>query len=407
MHSTEQWLDPENPSICYKTPVVEVHELGYDDISPLSEYDDFMRMDIGPDGYATNPLPSPLLPDGQSMLDWTQVAAYHFDPNYNPLCDVVSSPMASPRMSSHFQQNVFMSDFEGHYMPDQAPNVTQISPQLPPTPGNFAHRRIDSVLENKSTAVYSSKGQESMPSDSITPAQDAWSVFRCNPIVPSSGCPKTARANLEQLESSLKNHDSWLAWQPQDEDIPRVAGDYVVIAPQDMLRDKLLAITQTFLHKALDTHKEESNAYEARSSSNFIILPPTRVLQLFLASYTGSFEQFYAVTPNGTLDVNDMMRTNNDRAASLLILLMIAQGASIIPGDGQSLACGLMEACRISLFDVVEKNIMMASDHVVLHSALLFTAQAAWSGDKWLMDIAMGQRGMVRELFDHTSSKGT
>ena len=93
----------------------------------------------------------------------------------------------------------------------------------------------------------------------------------------------------------------------------------------------------------------------------------------------------------------------NDRASSLLLLLMLGQGALITPTiDGRWLTGGLTEACRISLFDLIEKNIMMSGEPIVLHSALLFTVQAAWSGDKWQMDIAMGQRGMYFSMLRHS-----
>ena len=73
---------------------------------------------------------------------------------------------------------------------------------------------------------------------------------------------------------------------------------------------------------------------------------------------------------------------------SLSLLFMIAQGASAIPTpEARSLAAGLTEACRISLFDMIEKDIHMASNPILLHSALLFINLAAWSGDKWQMDV--------------------
>jgi hypothetical protein len=72
--------------------------------------------------------------------------------------------------------------------------------------------------------------------------------------------------------------------------------------------------------------------------------------------------------------------------------------------DARWLNGGLIEACRISLFDLIETNISMASDHTVLHSALLFTAAAAWSGDKWHMNIAMGQRGMYTAMLRHSGA---
>ncbi|KAI7104017.1 transcription factor Cmr1, partial [Hortaea werneckii] len=81
------------------------------------------------------------------------------------------------------------------------------------------------------------------------------------------------------------------------------------------------------------------------------------------------------------------------------------QGAMNIPShEARMLTGGLTEACRISLFDLIERNVIMSGDPIVLHSALLFTVQAAWSGDKWQMDIAMGQRGMYFAMLRHSGS---
>jgi hypothetical protein len=97
------------------------------------------------------------------------------------------------------------------------------------------------------------------------------------------------------------------------------------------------------------------------------------------------------------------MQNYNDKASSLLILMMIAQGAMNIPSvEARWLTGGFTEACRISIFDLIEKNIIMAGDPIVLRAALLFTVQAAWSGDKWQMDIAMGQRGMYFAMLRHS-----
>jgi hypothetical protein len=157
-------------------------------------------------------------------------------------------------------------------------------------------------------------------------------------------------------------------------------------------RDKLLAITQSFLHKALDIHKDDpsfspsSGESPGLTTSNFVLLPPTHVLHHFLRSYANSFERFYPTTARGILDANELMQSYNDKASSLLILMMIAQGAMTIPSiEARWLTDGFTEACRISLFDPVEKNIIMAGDPIVLRAALLFTVRrrgAAISG-KW------------------------
>ncbi|KAF2001048.1 transcription factor Bmr1 [Amniculicola lignicola CBS 123094] len=245
----------------------------------------------------------------------------------------------------------------------------------------------------------------------IVAAQDGWTVFRCTPTIPSSSCPRTARINLERLELSLKNHKGWGEWRPSwdDTDFHQGGDNIAVVQLHESTRDKLLAITQSFLHKALDIHKDgmtsspSSGDSPGSSASNFILLPPARVLELFLRSYANSFERFYPMTAGGLLDPNELMTNFNDKASSLLLLMMIAQGAMVIPSiEARWLTGGLTEACRISLFDLIEKNIIMAGDPIVLRAALLFTVQAAWSGDKWQMDIAMGQRGMYFAMLRHS-----
>ncbi|KAF1946502.1 transcription factor Cmr1 [Clathrospora elynae] len=245
----------------------------------------------------------------------------------------------------------------------------------------------------------------------IIAAQDGWTVFRCTPSIASSSCPRTARLNLERLELSLKNHEGWSNWVPSwDESDFQQGGQVTVSKLQEATRDKLLAITQSFLHKALDIHKEGSSSSgsgespgSTASHSNFVLLPPARVLEYFLKSYANSFERYYPTSARGVLDANELMQNYNDKASSLLILMMIAQGAMTIPSiEARWLTGGFTEACRISLFDLIEKNIIMAGDPIVLRAALLFTVQAAWSGDKWQMDIAMGQRGMYFAMLRHS-----
>ncbi|KAL9083709.1 MAG: hypothetical protein Q9159_005609 [Coniocarpon cinnabarinum] len=270
--------------------------------------------------------------------------------------------------------------------------------------GHHQHQQSQSMYRS-----VSSNYQQSGDDEAIVLGQDCWSAYRCTTSIPHASCPKTARINLERLIESLKNHESWVDWRSSWDDSDFALGDHLDVLPlQEMSRDKLLAITQTFLHKALEIHADEQGALSSGSltnnSSSFVLLPPARALEFLLKSYANGFERFYPLTPRGALDPNTLMlRGCKDKAASLLLLLMIAQGALITPSmDGRELTGGLTEACRISLFDVIEKNIKMSGDPVVLHAALLFTAQAGWSGDKWQMDIAMGQRGMYFAMLRHS-----
>jgi hypothetical protein len=177
----------------------------------------------------------------------------------------------------------------------------------------------------------------------------------------------------------------------------------------------MLAITQSFLHKALDIHRGGINGYPKAGYAspgdfNFIVLPPSNILEYFLRSYVRSLSDYYSLVVGGCVDPNELLHNNQNQASTLLVLLMIAQGAAAVPtAEARYLSAGLTETCRISLFDIIEKDVELSADPTALRCALLFTMLGLWSGDKWMMDISFGQRGMylsVRNPFfpHHTPS---
>lgn len=90
---------------------------------------------------------------------------------------------------------------------------------------------------------------------SVIAAQDQCQSFRCNPVTNPDACPKTARVYLEGLEQTLKNQKIWISWGTQLHDIDSLADFPISTEPfEGSTRDKLLAITQSFLHKALEMH---------------------------------------------------------------------------------------------------------------------------------------------------------
>ncbi|KAK4991279.1 hypothetical protein LTR66_006578, partial [Elasticomyces elasticus] len=378
---------------------------GFVQNTPLSGFDDFMR--TNQDGSEQGSSPRFMLDWGQMQLpmgydaiarpDMMMHVEMPFDPAGVPLC-----PPADGMLT---------------IMPGVANNL---GPLITPIETPKVERAFSDLELGSSAAMFQPGRQMSAGSihDSgvgdlgpIVAAQDAWTVFRCTPTLPSSACPRTAKLNLERLEQTLRNHEGWSHWTPAWDEADFVGGEpLMVMQLHESTRDKLLAITQTFLHKALDIHREGvrtpmSGNSPCSTGSNFVLLPPARVLEYFLRSYSNGFERYYSLTSRGILDANELMHCYNDRASSLLILMMIAQGAMNIPSvEARWLTGGLTEACRISLFDLIEKNIIMSGDPIVLHSALLFTVQAAWSGDKWQMDIAMGQRGMYFAMLRHSGA---
>jgi hypothetical protein len=234
--------------------------------------------------------------------------------------------------------------------------------------------------------------------DAVIASHHAWPFFRCNRVEKYSFFPpKTAHIYLEGLAQTLRSQATWQAWKSQlDERSLDIASERKILTEPIVgwSREKLLAITQSFLHKALDIHKnhhhgiEDSPASPDSTRDSFLMLPPPDVMQYFLRSYAVRYEPYYASVAAGRLDPNALMHSSNSKAASLLILLMVASGASATATvEARYIASGLTEACRISLFDSIEKDVMQARDVLVLRAALLFICSAAWSGDKWHMDV--------------------
>lgn len=240
----------------------------------------------------------------------------------------------------------------------------------------------------------------------VIAAESAWPLARCNPAIYSASCPRTAIVHLECLEQRSKEESYWTSLEKYLDQADWDASDLAAVIPMTQrTRDKMLAITQSFLHKALDIHRGGLNGfqktgYPSPGNFNFIVLPPNKMLEYFLQSHVRNLSSYFNLVIASCVDPNEMLV--NNQASTLLVLLMIAQGASAVPmAEARYLAAGLTETCRISLFDTIEKNVEFSADPVALRCALLFTILGAWSGDKWLMDIAMGQRGMYLSMLKH------
>jgi len=235
----------------------------------------------------------------------------------------------------------------------------------------------------------------------VVEAEAAWPLARCNHLIFSGACPRTAIVHLESLEQQSKHEATWNSLDLSIAPAEISHGNNITILPLSAnTRDRMLAITQSFLHTALETHRGGLKGWPRASSCpspgggfNFLVLPPSHILEYFLRSYVYSLAPYYLLINGGVLDPNELML--NNQASTLLLLLMIANGATTLPTtEARCLTAGLTETCRISLFDIIEKDVELSADPVVLRCALLFTILGAWGGDAWHMNIAMGQRGM-------------
>ena len=222
-----------------------------------------------------------------------------------------------------------------------------------------------------------------------------WPYFQCNPPNAQPINPKIGSQHLRRLEETLNDQSIWN--NVEDLDINEQTRVGIDVEPvQGSLRDKLMVISQGFLNRAREIHRPSSgdpsiNRHKTHSSASvtgFFILPPPPVLEAFLRIYASRVEPFLPFFSGGTINLTQLISSNDEKSSILLILLMIAYGAmgSASP-DAQNLANGLLEICRICMFDIVEKNVQMTAHPIILRCALLYLSAAAWNGNRWHMDV--------------------
>ena len=124
--------------------------------------------------------------------------------------------------------------------------------------------------------------------DAVVAAQYAWPFFQCNRVEKYAFAPpKTAAIYLEGLAQTLRNQATWHAWASRlDESALDISTERKILTEPIVgwSREKLLAITQGFLHKALDIHKaghvgrEDSPASPDSHRDTFLMLPPPDVM---------------------------------------------------------------------------------------------------------------------------------
>ena len=241
------------------------------------------------------------------------------------------------------------------------------------------------------------QGQETLGVDF-----ERWPCFRCNPSSGEKVHPKAGRTFVEGLEHTLKNYDTV---QPLTSLLAGDAENYAfnggisVDQFSGRARDKLMVVTQTILHKAREVHgssvRDRLEAHQhppnsTTSSEVFSTLPPTKDLEHLLQAYASRFEPYYASIPSRLLSPMEILESTQERCSSLLLLLMLAQGAIATPtNEARNLTSGLTEACRISWLSLVEQDVSLSTDTTMLRSALMFMNLAAWSGNKWHMDVSI------------------
>ena len=230
---------------------------GFINNTPLSGYNEFSNMSKDSSDAGSSP---------DFMLDWSQM---QMPIGYDGM---VQPHMLMNTTDLRFDPNLPLAPHNDGMltiMPDvangMAPLITPL--ETPKMERAFSDLELGSSAAafhpNRHASMHSMASVHTPPTDqngempAIIASQDAWSVFRCTPIMPSTACPKTARLNLERLEETLRNHEGWSTWSPHWHEDDMAGGDHLTVMQlHESTRDKLLAITQSFLHKALEIHRD-------------------------------------------------------------------------------------------------------------------------------------------------------
>jgi hypothetical protein len=315
----------------------------------------------------------------------------------------------------------FMGSKQASYGPVEVPGLTQkaasvgsgfVGPSAvlsePRNARPFGAMSLDGSTEP------SSQSQSPEVPDAVLASQETWPFFCCN-RVPKSGCspPKTAAMYVEGLMRVLAAHDWQASLGLYREETTQIVSE--VLRRENATEpivgcsaETLNAVAHNILQRACTLH---STAQDGNSRGDICLsgtdkvddiqLPPSNALVCFLDSYISHHKPYYACATDVVHSTTPMLQSDVP-ASSLLMILTIAQGAAFMSfPEARYLASGLIEACRLFLFGSIEKDILLSREPIVLQSALSFTTAAAWSGDKWHMDIAMGQRGMYISVGYH------
>ncbi|KAI9172432.1 Transcription factor PfmaH [Paramyrothecium foliicola] len=131
-------------------------------------------------------------------------------------------------------------------------------------------------------------------------------------------------------------------------------------------------------------------------------LPSTHALE-YLANL--SFEgmaHYFTLDPGTQANLNEMSITKH--SSSLLALIIVAHGASMISGrEAQGFSLGLTEACRIRVFEMIDKEAATYTDSTSLRCALLLTVIGAWSGETSLVENSIARRGFYLMLLKYAN----
>ncbi|KEQ57764.1 uncharacterized protein M437DRAFT_70566 [Aureobasidium melanogenum CBS 110374] len=211
---------------------------------------------------------------------------------------------------------------------------------------------------------------------------DAWPIFECNPVVDTASCPTTAPGHLRNLYDALSGQ--CISCNTKSQEAAKI--EPFVFGT----RDKLIATVQRFSDKAQRIHGLLSEQHsKAIATQLSFILPAPPVLDSLLSACHRLYELHYPFLSAVAMKTNELLNKEVDPVITSLKLLLMMSAGAMTPAasDNHRIAQGLLEISRVFLNHIVDEDVRVVSNPDLLQCALGFNIVAAWSGDKWQMDM--------------------
>jgi len=219
--------------------------------------------------------------------------------------------------------------------------------------------------------------------------EEDWPWFRCNPQTQYLINPRTGGEYLLRLVRTL---DEVPNWRQSDFDATVTNSDFHLCSIPESVREKMTVIAQEFFRRAREVHYERlvEAKLDRKLSSGFFFLPPNFVLDTFFKAFACHVETYMPFFPGKIIDPESLIALHDKKLSVLHLLLMIADGAMTSAlVEAHEFASGLLETCRLYIFDTMEKDVQLTAQPLMLRCALLYIHASAWSGNKWHMDVGL------------------
>ncbi|KAF4634884.1 hypothetical protein G7Y89_g3217 [Cudoniella acicularis] len=231
---------------------------------------------------------------------------------------------------------------------------------------------VDEQTSPHMSYLHASISQTSMsfPTTSDASSHEDLPLEQCNPVVQSNLCSPTVRDHLRLLCSKCNLQQRWADGKfdlDQNVNIKSLHAD---------TRDMLMVMMQKHIQRVQRAHyveaKNDTQLLPTNSDSVYFMLP----CYLQLCIYRLEFH--YPFISAAHFETNQLTQNGKTAILSLEMLLMVAGGA--MAASQKETCChvshGLIEVFRISLSNLIDQNIKLASDLIVLKCALLFVVMA-------------------------------